>query len=173
MANTPVEVKKTSPVPAMPDAWRSFRTEMDRFLDRFSSESGMPSLRSLFDAAPPLRFGTAIGMLTPAIDVTEDDVAFKLTAELPGMSEKDIEVAVTDDTLTITGEKKVEKEEKDKDYYLAERSYGSFRRSFALPDGVDRDKVGADFAKGVLTVTLPKAAEAKVEPKKVEIKAAA
>jgi HSP20 family protein len=173
MATTPVEVKKTVPAPATPDAWRSLRTEMDRLFDRFSSGFGMPSLRRMFDAdLPPFRFETALTMPNPAIDVTEDSDAYKLTAELPGMAESDIEVALTDDTLTIKGEKKEEKEKTEKNYYLSERSYGSFRRSFALPDGVDRDKIGAEFAKGVLTVTMPKAAEAKAEPKKIEVKAA-
>ena len=173
MATTPVEVKKTVPAPATPDAWRSLRTEMDRLFDRFSSGFGMPSLRRMFDAdLPPFRFETALTMPNPAIDVSEDADAYKLTAELPGMAESDIEVALTDDTLTIKGEKKEEKEKTEKNYYLSERSNGSFRRSFALPDGVDRDKIGAEFAKGVLTVTMPKAAEAKAEPKKIEVKAA-
>ncbi|MGA3402644.1 MAG: Hsp20/alpha crystallin family protein [Acetobacteraceae bacterium] len=173
MATTPVEVKKTVPAPTTPDTWRSFRTEMDRLFDRFSNGFGMPSLRRMFDVDVPFRFETALTMPNPAIDVTEDADAYKLTAELPGMAESDIEVALTDDMLTIKGEKKQEQEKKEKNYYLSERSFGSFRRSFALPDGVDRDKIGAEFAKGVLTVTLPKAAEAKVEPKKIAVKAAA
>jgi HSP20 family protein len=171
MANSPVDVKKTPPAPAMPDTWRSFRTEMDRLLDRFSTGFGLPSLGRMFDVAP-FRFETTIGMPTPAIDVTEDSTAFKVTAELPGMSEKDIEVAVTGDTLTIKGEKKAEKEEQDKSYYLSERSYGVFRRSFALPEGIDTDKISAEFAKGVLMVTLPKHAEARPEAKKIDVKAA-
>lgn len=172
MANTPVDVKKPPPAPPVPDVWRSFRTEMDRLMDRFSGGFGLPSLSSLFDSAP-LRFDTALGLPSPAIDVTEDDGAFKVSAELPGMSENDIEVAVTDNMLTIKGEKKAEKEEKDKNYYLSERSYGVFRRSLMLPEGIDRDKIGAEFAKGVLTVTLPKVEAAKPEAKKIEVKAAA
>lgn len=177
MANTPVEVKKTAPTPVptlapVPEAWRSFRTEMDRLLDRFSTGFGLPSLGSLFDAAP-FRFETALSMPNPAIDMTEDAAAYKVTAELPGMTEKEIDVTLTDDTLTIKGEKKAETEEKDKNYYLSERSYGAFRRSFVLPDDVDRENVAAGFANGVLTVTLPKAAEARPEAKKIEVKAAA
>jgi len=167
MATTPVEVKKSMPAPAAPETWRSFRTEMDRLFDRFASGFGMPSLRRMFDAE------TTLTMPDPAVDVTEEADAYKLTAELPGMAEGDIEVALTDDMLTITGEKKEEKAAKEKNYYVSERSYGAFRRSFAVPDGVDRDKVGAAFAKGVLTVTMPKAAGAKAAPKKIEVKAAA
>jgi len=173
MATTPVEVKKTAPAPATTDSWRSFRTEMDRLMDRFAGGFGLPSLRRMFDMAPPFGADTVLAMPAPAMDVTEDDAGYRLTAELPGMDETDIEVVLTDGMLTIKGEKKLEKEEKDKDYYLSERSYGVFRRSFALPEGVDRDKVGAAFAKGVLTVTLPKTAAAKTEPTKIEVKAAA
>jgi HSP20 family protein len=95
-----------------------------------------------------------------------------VTAELPGMTEKEIEVAASDNTLALKGEKRVEKEQKDKNYYLSERSYGSFQRSFTLPDGVDRDKISADFAKGVLTITMPKTAKAKEAAKKIAVKAA-
>jgi HSP20 family protein len=172
MATTPVEVKKTAPAPAVTDAWRSFRTDMDRLMDSFAGGFGLPSLRRMFDLAPPFGAGIMPEMPTPAMDVTEDADGYKVTAELPGMDEKEIEVALTDETLTIKGEKKLEKEETDKDYYLSERSYGTFRRSFALPENVDPDKVTASFAKGVLTVTLPKSVAANAEPKKVEVKAA-
>jgi HSP20 family protein len=145
---------------------------MDRLFDKFASGVGMP-LRRIFDADMPFRLGTALTMPHPAIDVTEDAGGYRLTAELPGMTESDIEVALADDTLTVKGEKKEATETTETNYYLSERSYGSFRRSFVLPEGVDPDKIGAEFAKGVLTVTLPKVAGAAVEPKKIEVKAAA
>lgn len=170
MANTPVNISKITP--AVPDAWQSFRTEMDRLLDRFSLGFGLAPLGRLFDMAP-FRLDTAPGMPSPAVDVTETDAAFTVTAELPGMSEKDIEVALTDGILTIKGEKTAEKEDKEKNYYLSERSFGAFRRSFSLPDNVDAGKIEAAFAKGVLTITLPKTAAAKAEAKKIEVKAAA
>ena len=87
------------------------------------------------------------------------------------MDEKDIEVKVVNDTLTIKGEKQEEKEEKKKDYYLRERSFGSFERSFGIPEGVDGDKIEASFKKGVLTVMLPKKLEAQKPAKKIGIKA--
>lgn len=175
MATTPVEVKKTAPATTTtaPDAWRSFRTEMDRLMDRFAGGFGLPSLRRLFETEPLFRFDSAFGVPNPAIDVTEDDAAYTVTAELPGMAETDIEVTLTEDTLTIKGEKKQEKEEKTKNTYLSERSYGAFRRSFTLPDGIDRDQIGAAFAKGVLTVTLPKVERVTIAPKTIEVKAAA
>ena len=86
------------------------------------------------------------------------------------MNEKDVEVSLSGTTLTIKGEKKQEREEKDKGYYLSERSYGSFQRAFTLPEGADGEKIAASFANGVLTVTVPKTAQA--APKKIEVKAA-
>jgi HSP20 family protein len=174
MVTTPVEVKKTPPTSAITqDAWRSLRTEMDRLFDRFSGGWGMPSLRRMFDVEPAFRYESSFAVSPPAVDISEDDAGYKVTAELPGMSEKEIEVAVSDGTLTLKGEKRQEKEQKDKNFYLSERSYGSFQRSFAVPEGVDRDKIAADFAKGVLTITMPKTAKAVEQKKKIEVKAAA
>lgn len=174
MANAPVELKKTAPTPAnAPDAWRSLRTEMDRLFDRFASGWGMPSLRRMFDAEPMFGHESSFTVPSPAVDIIEDDSNYKVTAELPGMSEKDIEVVALGDTLTIKGEKKQETEQNEKNFYLSERSYGSFQRSFYLPDGVDRDKIVADFSKGVLTITMPKTAKAAEQKKKIEVKAAA
>ncbi len=173
MSNAPVEVKQAPPVPAA-DPWIVFRSEMDRLFDRFGSGffgAGFPSLRRMFDVESPWRTEASTGLTLPAVDVTEDDAAYKLTAELPGMAEKDIEVTLRGDTLVLKGEKRAEKEEKTKSRYVAERSYGSFQRSFALPDAIDRDKIAADFAKGVLTITLPKTTEAKKQ-QKIEVKAA-
>ncbi len=87
------------------------------------------------------------------------------------MEEKDVELKIVHDMLTIKGEKKEQKEEKKKDYYLSERRYGAFHRSFQLPDGVDADKIEASFKKGVLAITLPKKPEAIQPERKIEIKA--
>jgi HSP20 family protein len=112
-----------------------------------------------------------LGAFTPSVDVSEDDKQVKVTAELPGMDEKDIDVSLSKDSLTIKGEKKEEKEEKKKDYYRMERSYGSFSRTIALPVEVDTDKVRAEFRKGILTVTMPKTSKAIEETKKISVKA--
>ena len=88
------------------------------------------------------------------------------------MDEKNVEVKFANDVLTIKGQKRDEKEETKKDYYMRERSFGSFERSFAVPDGVDTDKIDATFKKGVLTVTLPKSAEAQKAAQKITVKAA-
>ena len=171
MAKAPVEVKKSTPA-RTPDAWDSFRNEMDRLFDRFAGGFGMPSFRRLFNAEPAWTYESSFSFPSPAVDVTEDDKGFKITAELPGLEEKDIAVTVAGGALTIKGEKSYEKDEKNKDRHVSERAYGSFQRSFALPEGIDADKIGAELAKGVLTVTLPKTAQA-AEQKKVEIKHAA
>ena len=172
MTNTPVDLKKTTPAPAQ-DAWRSFRGEMDRLFDRFSGAFGMPSLRRMFDTESAFRQESTFSFAAPVVDVGEDDKAYKITAELPGLEPKDIELSVTGDTLVLRGEKREEKEQKDKNAYMSERTYGSFQRSFALPDGIDRDKIAADLAKGVLTITFPKTEEAQKPAQKIEVKAAA
>jgi HSP20 family protein len=171
MAKTPVEVKKAMPARA-PDAWQSLRREMDQLFDRFSGGFGLPAVRRWFDAQPAWTYESSFSFPTPAVDVTEDDKAYKITAELPGLEEKEVEVTVSGNLLTIKGEKSYEKEEKNKDHHLSERAYGSFQRAFALPEGLDRDKIAADLAKGVLTITLPKTAQAQKQ-QKIEVKPAA
>jgi HSP20 family protein len=169
MADVPVEVKKAAPMETTtPDVWRSFRSEMDRLFDRF----GFPSLRRMFDMEPAWRPASSFSFSVPAIDMSEDENAYKISAELPGLEAKDVEVSVSGNTLVLKGEKRQEKEEKDKNYYFSERAYGSFQRAFDLPASVDRDKVAADFSKGVLTITLPKTPEAQKPQKKIEVKSA-
>jgi HSP20 family protein len=167
MADVPVEVKNaTLAETTVPDVWRSFRSEMDRLFDRF----GFPSLRRMFDMEPAWRSASSFTFSVPAIDMSEDDKAYKISAELPGLDAKDVDVSVSGNTLVLKGEKRQEKEEKEKNYYFSERAYGSFQRGFEIPTSVDRDKVSADFSKGVLTVTLPKTPEAQKKHKKIEVK---
>lgn len=173
MAETPVEIKKST-VAEKPahDVWSSFRTEMDRLFDRFGGSFNMAPFRRMFDAAPAVRYESTFDFTVPAMDVNEDAAAYRITAELPGMAEKDVEVKVSGDILSIKGEKRQEKEEKDKNYHMSERSFGMFERSFTVPQGVDRDKIAAEFSKGVLTLTLPKKPEAQLETKKIDVKGA-
>jgi HSP20 family protein len=169
MAEVPVEVKKSPPArTALPDVWQSFRSEMDRMFDRFGSGFGFPSLRRMFDIEPAWR--SSFTFSTPAIDMSEDDKAYKISAELPGIDAKDIDISVSGDMLVLKGEKRLEKEETDKNYHFSERSYGSFQRAFELPSSVDSNKLAADFSKGVLTITLPKTVEAQRPAKKIEVK---
>jgi HSP20 family protein len=122
-----------------------------------------------FDLRPFAKMERA-GEFTLRVDVKESDKEFTVTAELPGMDEKDLDVMLSADSLTIKGDKKHEKEEKGENYYRMERSYGSFHRVIPLPEEIDTRKVEASFNKGILTVNLPKTAKAKEKTKKVPIK---
>ena len=105
---------------------------------------------------------------TPLVDITEDEKEYIVKAELPEVKKEDVKVTVEEGVLTISGERKFEKEEKGKKYHRIERSYGSFLRSFSLPDAADGAKINAEFKDGVLRVHLPKTEKAK--PKAVEVK---
>jgi HSP20 family protein len=115
-------------------------------------------------------FGEWREQFAPHIDVKENDKELIITAELPGMDEKDIDVLLERNALSLKGEKKEEKEEKDHDYWHMERRYGSFQRVIPLPEGVDTDKAAASFKKGVLHITVPKTEHAKAAVKKIAIK---
>jgi HSP20 family protein len=143
--------------------WRPFRevSRLRRDMDRFWDDFFGPSRRFF-------RLGEM--EWTPAVDVSETPQAVVVKAEVPGMEPKDINISVTGDVLTLKGEKKAEREEKEENYHLVERSYGSFSRSMVLPAAVEVDKIEAKYEKGVLTVTCPKKEE--VKPKAIEIKSA-
>jgi HSP20 family protein len=131
------------------DPFYAFRQEMDQVFDNFFGRGfGLTPFGS--------NFMEGFGEFNPRVDVTENDQEVKITAELPGLEEKDIDVSLSNDMLTLKGEKKAEQEDKGENYYRMERSYGSFQRSIQLPAEVDGDKVEATFKKGVLNITLPK-----------------
>ena len=172
MAEVPVESRQ--PVPAragVPDLWQAFRSEMDRVFDRFGGGFGFPSLRRMLDIEPARRSDGGFHFAAPPIELSEDDKAYKISAELPGLDAKDVDVSVAGDTLVLAGEKHQQKEKKDENYHISERSYGSFRRAFELPTSVERGKIAADLSKGVLTITLPKTAQAQKPRQKIEVKA--
>lgn len=141
--------------------WQPFSTmaaerEFDRlFRDSFTTFGGER------EAEPSTR------PWAPAVDIFETENSIVLKAELPGIDPKDVEVRVEDNTLYLKGERKFEKETKDENYHRVERSYGSFARSFSLPNSIDADKVAAEYKDGVLNLTLPKREEAK--PKTIRI----
>ena len=122
---------------------------------------------------PNPRGALAVGegqALMPSIDVHETDNGLEVTAEIPGVDEKDVDVTLSDNVLTIKGEKKSEREEKDEGRVLSERTYGSFQRSFSLPYEVDAARVEATFEKGVLTVSLPKSPETRSKTTRIDVK---
>jgi HSP20 family protein len=156
---------------SVPEIWRPFenlRREMDRLFDDFGAGLWHSPFRRALDLGSFRRSELTV----PAVDVSETDKAYEITAELPGMDEKSVEVKLANGMLTIKGEKQDEKEEKKQDYYMRERTFGSFQRSFQVPADVDTDKIEAGFKKGVLTVTLPKSAEAQKSEKKIAVKSA-
>ncbi len=159
---TNVPVRQGAPAPAARtfSPFLSLRNDIDRVLDDFRRGFGF------FDDWPEL----PSARLTPMMDVTETEKEYELTAELPGLEEKDVEVTLSEGVLTIRGEKKVDHEEKGKDFRMVERSYGSFTRSLELPAGVDPKTIKASLEKGVLTVSIPKKVAATT---KIEVKAAA
>jgi HSP20 family protein len=154
--------KSESPVRREEDhPFFALHREMNRMFDDFFHS---------FDLTP-FGGGTSFATFSPSVDIREDEKEVSIKAELPGLDEKDIEVSLSDDSLTIRGEKKDEKEEKGKEYWHRETSYGSFRRVIPLPEGLDTEKADARFKKGVLTVTLPRLEEAKTKGKRITIKA--
>lgn len=168
MAKEKKEVATKPEAPKMPSF---FGGDIDRMFDEFAR--GMmvsPFYRRAMDRDPFRRIDKATGLITPDVDVTESDTEIRVSAELPGMEEKDIEVEMSGNRLTIRGEKTEEREQKEKDYHVSERRYGSFRRMLTLPDSVDAAKVAAEMKNGVLSVVLPKTAEAKARSRKVAIR---
>lgn len=118
----------------------------------------------------PMLAGEGSDSAIAKFDLSESGKAVKLVADIPGVDEKDVEVLVQDGVLTIKGKKNSEHEEEGEDFYVSERSFGSFSRAFRLPDGVDEQAVDAHFDKGVLTVNLPKVSKSKTEGRRVPVK---
>lgn len=149
------DLARTSPDNVFSALQREMNALFDEFFNTWANVP-MPSTRFAF---------------SPSITVQESAKEYRVTAELPGLTEKDIKVELTANALTISGEKKEEREEKHGTTVYSERSYGSFYRSIPLPEAVDRNKVKAQFKNGVLTVTLPKSAQAKAAHKQIPVKA--
>jgi HSP20 family protein len=162
MAKTDI-AKPTETSPSRPrDIFSAMRDEMDRMFERF--EHGLPRWPTLF------WHGNGMTMVVPELDVRENSDSITIEAELPGVEEKDVSVTLANGMLTIKGEKKQDKEEKNENYYLAERSYGTFERSLRLPDTIDETKIEAKFDKGVLKVKAVKKPEAVKAERRIEIK---
>jgi len=149
------------PVSRVDSSLSSFQQRMNDLFDDFFRG---------FPLTSPCALDDRFGAFNPSIDVKEGDKEIVVKAELPGLEEKDIEILLADDALTIKGEKKEEKEDQGKNYYHMERTYGSFHRVIPLPVEVDTKKVEATFKNGVLNVVLPKTEKAKAAGKKISIK---
>ena len=170
---TPTKSETTTPERSTSmQSWapvESLRREVDRLFENFDRGSwGFPFRRPVFDIEPFWRREAVLG--APVVDIVEKDQAYEMSAELPGMTEKDIEVTFSNGDLLLKGEKREEREEQGKDFRLKERRFGAFERRFTLPQGIDADKIDASFKNGVLTVVIPKRPEAIHAEKKIEVK---
>src|SRR3989441_10415057 len=143
--------------------WEPLR-EMEEFQNRLSTLFGRPSRRTNG------REEITLPEWTPLADITEDEKEYLIKAELPELRKEEVKVTVENGVLTISGERKFEQEEKKKKYHRVERGYGTFVRSFTLPDDSDANRVKAEFKNGLLTVRLPKSERAK--PKQIEVNVA-
>jgi len=146
----------------------TLRGEIDHLFDDFMSSwpFGLREPATSFGRLP-----AAFQAGLPATDVKENTKAFVVTVDLPGVEEKDIDVRVSDDVLTIRAEATEERKEEKENYFLSERQHGALQRAFRLPSGVAADKINAKYAKGVLTLTLPKTAEAQKKQRKIKVEA--
>ena len=144
---------------------RHFHNEIDRVFDDFFRGFGFPAMS--FGRDLPILAQSE--WLKPTVDIAETEKEYVISVEIPGVEEKDFTLDLSDGTLTIRGEKRQEKEEKEMNYYRMERSYGSFMRVVSLPEDVDQEKISAGYANGVLKVKLPRKLRAKTESRKIPI----
>lgn len=153
---------------ALSNPIEQFHREVDRLFNQAFRGFGLTP----FEFNRPLLPRMDDGMLKPTLDLGATEKEYTVTMEIPGVDEKDVRLEIVNDTLTIQGEKKQENEEKGKNYYRMERSYGSFQRMLSLPEDADQNDVTATFKKGVLTVTMPRKALPKADVKQIEVKSA-
>lgn len=148
----------------------SLHREMNRLFDHFFRNFEDFPLSPFWEERFSPLLGERSSPFSPKINVSENDKEIEITAEIPGMDQDDIDVTLTDNIITIKGEKTREKEEQNKEYYHVERSYGSFKRSLQLPCEIEEDKIDASFKKGVLKITLPKCETAQRNIRKIPLK---
>ena len=149
--------------------WDPFKTRWNPLKDRDELESRLASMFGTREATGNGgKEALTVAQWSPLVDITEDEKEYLIKAQLPEVKKDDVKVSVQDGILTIAGERKSEKEEKNKKFHRVEWAYGSFSRSFTLPEDADADKVAGDFKDGVLKVHVPKSEKAK--PKKIEVK---
>lgn len=159
----PSRRRKDVPAAKSDDPFRELRSEMNRLFDDFFSDFGLAPRWNLAERE------TSPALFNPRVDVSETEDEVRVSAELPGMDEKDVTVELGDNAISVRGEKKEEQENKGKNWYRKEQSYGAFQRVIPLPARVEGDKAKARFKKGVLTVTLPKVADERGKRKTVTI----
>lgn len=164
------EAKAPAPRTGSPTPFEAIRREMERMFEEFGPAGWRLPFRrpSAFEMTWPSLESWPVA---PAMDMVDRGDAYEISAELPGLDEKDVEIGLSNGNLSIKGEKKQEKEEREGDYYLSERRFGAFQRVFRVPADVDQDRIDASFRNGVLTVALPKSPAAKQDEKRISVKA--
>jgi HSP20 family protein len=165
--NVPVKPQREKEIAYSFYPFGSLREELNRVFDDFFGDPFFAPF-SRFRSEPLL--GRAGAMVGPRVDISETETEIKMTAELPGLDEDDIELVLSDGVLTIKGEKRYEHEDEKENIHVMERRYGAFNRSFAVPDYVDEDKIEGKFDKGVLTITMPRRPETTKAERKIKIK---
>jgi HSP20 family protein len=148
------------------DPFLEIRQEIDRIFDNAFRGFGFPSIGFGRERNP----ATQSNWLKPTLDIAASDQEYSISVELPGVDEKEVQLELDNDTLKIKGDKRQEKEKKEKNYYRMERSYGSFQRTLSLPEDADQDKINAVYKKGIMEITIPRKAIPKTEVKQIEIK---
>ena len=162
MATLPIW-RKSFPIRHQQNPLVKMQTALDKIMEDFYHDFDLPSF-------PTKEFENL--MISPAIDIINDEKQFKVEAEMPGMGEEDIQIAINEGMLTIKGEKETSKQDKDKNYSMREINYGSYERTIRLPDSVDIDKAKASFKKGMLWVEIPKKADAATQSRKLKVEKA-
>lgn len=152
--------RKSTPIRHSHNPFIKMQTALDKMVEDFYSSFELPSF-------PAKEFENL--MISPAIDIIDDEKHFKVEAEMPGMGEEDIQVTISEGILSIKGEKETSKQDKDKNYTMREINYGSYERTIRLPDSVDVDKAKASFKKGMLWVDIPKKVGAATQSKKLKV----
>jgi HSP20 family protein len=169
-STTPIRISRPLEEAGISDPYHPLyhvQQRMERLFDSLSRDFGMRSWKP--GETSPLLAGN---FLKPSVNIGGNEHEYSISVEIPGVEEKDVKVEVKDNTLTISGEKQQEKEDRQKDFYRIERSYGSFRRVLTLPDDADQDGITAGFRKGVLKLTIPKKAAPAAAVKQIEIRSA-
>jgi HSP20 family protein len=162
-----IQIRKSETPRTVSHPLFQIQNEINRLFDDVFHSVGFPSWN--FDRALAPLIQT--DWLKPMLDISAADKEYSITVEIPGVDEKDIKLELIDDTLTISGEKKQEKEEKEKNYYRMERSYGSFHRVLSLPEDADRDNIQASYKNGIMKISVPRKALPQPETKRIEIRA--
>lgn len=165
--DVPVRKEAAPPGEIVRSPMLGLRHEIDRLFDEFLSWS--PFRSSRFEE-PLAQLGIGRGALRPRADMIEQEDNYEIDIDVPGVKRDDIEISLSDNTLTVRCQVAEQKEEKGGEYYVCERQHGSFSRSFTLPHGVEADKAEADLHDGLLTITLPKSEEAKKKARRIEVR---